>query len=95
MSPMTIIGSGDARSRTTSHAPASQTWSIRSSQTARRLGSAERTRPGVNPRLTSLRRLAWADPSMSIIHGSGPVSGRLPPALENVAESRSAARTPA
>ncbi len=31
---------------------------------------------------------------MSIIHGIGPVSGRVPPALENVAGVAAAARTP-
>ena len=53
-----------------------------------------RTRPGVNPPLTNRRRVECAAPSMSIIHGSGPVSGRLPKELENVAGSRPTASTP-
>ena len=38
---------------------------------------------GVKPLFTSLRRCRWSGSSMSIIIGSGPWSGRMPPALEN------------
>ena len=48
-------------------------------------GSLARTRAGVKARFRILRRLRWSGASMSIIHGSGPVSGRLPPAFENTA----------
>ena len=51
------------------------------STTERTFGSCSRTRFGVNPRLTSLRRFQCSGSSMSIIIGIGPVSGRMPPAL--------------
>jgi hypothetical protein len=95
MSPITTIGSGAARSRTKSHSPCSHTRSMRSSQISVTWSRVARTRAGVKPRLTSLRRFRWPGASMSIIHGIGPVSGRLPPALENVAGSRPTAITPA
>ena len=50
---------------------------------------------GVKPRLTSLRRFQCAGSSMSIIIGSGPESGRMPPAFENVDGSFDAASTAA
>ena len=64
------------------------------SQISRMSASLSRTRLGVNPRLTSLRRFQCAGSSMSIIIGSGPLSGRMPPAFENVSVSFDAARTP-
>ena len=87
MSPIMIIGSMAATSLTRSHSPCSQTESMISSQAWRTLSVSSRTRRGVKPRLTSLRRLQCSGSSMSIIIGSGPLSGRMPPALENVAES--------
>ena len=57
--------------------------------------SLSRTRSGVKPRLTSLRRFQCSGSSMSIIIGSGPESGRMPPAFENVAGSFDAPSTAA
>ena len=57
-------------------------------------GALPRTRAGVNAPLTSFRRFRCAGASMSIIQGSGPDSGRLPPALEKTTASPSASRMP-
>jgi hypothetical protein len=79
---MTISGSHAAMSHTKSHSPRSATASISRSVVRRIESSWSRTRRGVNPVLTSLRRWRWAGSSMSIIIGMGPESGRMPPAFE-------------
>ena len=89
-----MSGSGAARSCTKSHSPRSHTASIRSSQIAAMRSPRARTCAGVNPALTSLRRLRWSGASMSSIHATGPVSGRVPPAFENVSGSRPTATIP-
>ena len=94
-SPIMIMGSGAATSRTRSHEPRSHTASMIESHTRRMRSSLSRTRRGVKPLLTSLRRRRWSGSSMSIIIGSGPLSGRMPPALENVAGSAEMALTSA
>ena len=81
MSPIMIIGRGAAMSLTKSHSPCSHTASMISSARLADLGSLSRTRRGVKPRLTSLRRCRCSGSSMSIIIGSGRLSGRMPPAL--------------
>ena len=80
-------------SHTKSHSPRSQMPSMISSQTARILSSLSRTRRGVKPRFTSLRRDQCCGSSMSIIIGIGPLSGLMPPAFENVLGSFETART--
>ena len=88
MSPIMIIGSGAAMSQTKSHSPRSHTASmIASHDVADLRSSLSRTRRGVKPRFTSLRRFQCSGSSMSIIIGIGPVSGRMPPAFENVVGS--------
>lgn len=47
------------------------------------VGPPAATRRGVNPALTSLRRSLCSGSSMSIIIGSGPLSGRMPWPLQN------------
>jgi hypothetical protein len=91
---MTIMGSGAARSRTRSHSPRSQTRSIRSSQMPPTQSAPTRRRAGVNPLPTSYLLVRCGAPSMSIIQGSGLVSGRLPPAFEKLTGSRDAVITP-
>jgi hypothetical protein len=86
-------GSGAARSSTKSQEPASQTWSISSSHTARTWASSSRTRRGVKPALTSRRRRTCSGASKSIIIGIAGNFGRTPPALEKVAVSVPAAFT--
>ena len=54
-----------------------------------------RTRRGVKPLFTSWRRRRWSGSSMSIIIGRGPLSGRMPCELENVAGSTEIALTSA
>jgi hypothetical protein len=95
MSPISTIGSGAATSRTKSHAPRSQTLSMIASHLSRISPSRSRTRPGVKPRFTTLRRFQCSGSSMSIIIGMGPESGRMPPALENVDGSFEAPSTAA
>ncbi len=92
---MRIIGSGAAMSWTKSHSPCSQTVSMIASHTSRIFCSLSRTRRGVKPLLTSFRRFQCSGSSMSIIIGIGPLSGRIPPAFENVAGSFSIARSAA
>ena len=73
---------------TKSHSPRSQTGSMIASHDCR--GSRPRCRApgcGVKPRFTSLRRFQCSGSSMSIIIGIGPLSGRMPPAFENVVGS--------
>ena len=82
-----ISGSQAAMSMTKSHSPCSHTASMMSSHASRTSASRSRTRRGVKPLLTSLRRRKCSGSSMSIIIGSGPESGRMPWALENVAGS--------
>ncbi len=54
-----------------------------------------RTRLGVNPSETRRRRRTCSGASKSIIMGSGPFLGRIPPAFENDSVSTDAALTPA
>ena len=84
---MMIMGSGAAMSRTKSAVPASHTRSRMASQTLRIPSSLSRMRLGVNPPLTSRRRLTCSGASVSIIMGRGNPSGRMPPALEKVSGS--------
>ena len=71
-------------SATRSQLPSSITASMMPSQTWRIPSSMARTRTGVNPADTRRRRSTWAGASMSIIIGSAPWFGRIPPALEKV-----------
>ena len=87
MSPITIIGSGAAMSRTKSACPCSHTLSRMASHTLRTACSLSRMRLGVKPSLTSRRRRTCSGASKSIIIGSAGLSGRIPPALENVSGS--------
>ena len=72
-----------------SHSPRSHTSSMSACTIRWMCGSCSRTRFGVKAFDTSLRRLRCSGSSMSIIIGIGPVSGRMPPAFENVAGSDS------
>ena len=90
-----MMGSGAAMSRTKSQWPASQTWSMRASQTARSLSSIARTRLGVKPSETRRRRRTCSGASKSIIIGRGGNLGRMPPALENDSVSTEASLTAA
>ena len=74
-------------SHTKSHSPCSQMSSMISSHTCTNPLLALPHPLGVKPRFTSLRRCQCSGSSMSIIMGMGPESGRMPPALENVAVS--------
>src|SRR6478672_10125653 len=88
-SPIMMSGTQAAMSQMKSHSPRSHTSST-SAWTIRWIpGSCSRTRFGVKPLATSLRRLRCSGSSMSIIIGIGPVSGRMPPAFENVVGSDS------
>ena len=84
-----ISGTQAAMSQMKSHSPRSHTSSTSACTMRWMCGSCSRTRFGVNPFDTSLRRLRCSGSSMSIIIGIGPVSGRMPPAFENVAGSDS------
>ncbi len=69
MSPIRSSGSGAAMSQTKSHSPFSHTRSMISSTDAGDLCSCSRTRRGVKPRFTSLRRRRWPGSSIEIIIG--------------------------
>ena len=87
MLPMTIMGSGAAMSVTKSAEPRSHTRSMMASQMVRMPSSLSRIRLGVNPSLTRRRRRTCSGASMSIIIGRASLSGRMPPAFENVSGS--------
>ena len=95
MSPIMMMGSGAAMSRTKSQRPSSQTVSMMASQTIRSLSSMARTRLGVKPSDTSRRRRTCSGASKSIIIGMGGNLGRIPPALEKDSVSTEAALTAA
>ena len=80
-------GSGAAMSHTKSHSPCPATRSTMDEQIWRMVASCSRTRRGVKPLFTSLRRRVCAGSSIEIIIGSGSPCGRGALKLENVAAS--------
>jgi hypothetical protein len=83
MSPITIIGSGAATSRTKSQRPCPATAAMSSRQIRRSFGSWSSTRRGVKPRFTSPRRRLCSGSSMLIIDGIAGASGRELPLEQN------------
>ena len=91
-SPIMISGSGAAMSQTKSHSPFSQTASMISSQTERIFSSLLAHPPRREAPVDQLAPRPVPGSSMSIIIGIGPLSGRMPPALEKVFGSFDTAR---